>query len=105
MRPSRSVRGDVAYGRPCRSDRSFCDRAPLHVRLARARSERAGFREGRRLLTDPTWPRSLFKESLAPLIGEVLGVRPARIDFEGSGKRWKLSVEGLGSTHGPERAF
>ena len=36
--------------------------------------------------------------ALAPLIGEVLGVRPARISFEGSGKRWKLSVEGLGST-------
>lgn len=36
--------------------------------------------------------------ALTPLIGEVLGVRPARINFEGSGKRWQLSVEGLGST-------
>jgi hypothetical protein len=36
--------------------------------------------------------------ALAPLIGEVLGVRPAQINFEGSGKRWKVSVDGLGST-------
>lgn len=36
--------------------------------------------------------------ALVPLIGEVLGIAPTRITFEGSGKHWKLSVEGLGST-------
>jgi hypothetical protein len=38
--------------------------------------------------------------NLGPLIGEVLGVRPARIGFErdGSGKRFKLTVDGVGST-------
>jgi hypothetical protein len=35
--------------------------------------------------------------ALAPLIGQVLGARPARIEFEGRGKHWKLFVEGLGS--------
>jgi hypothetical protein len=35
--------------------------------------------------------------NLRPLIGEVLGVRPARIAFEGGGKHFKLTVDGVGS--------
>ena len=34
--------------------------------------------------------------ALGPLIGEVLGLKPAKIDFDGSGKTFKLSVDGLG---------
>lgn len=34
--------------------------------------------------------------ALGPLIGEVLGVRPAKISFDGQGKSFKLNVEGLG---------
>jgi hypothetical protein len=34
---------------------------------------------------------------LGPLIGEVLGVRPAKIEFDGADKTFKLSVGGLGS--------
>jgi len=34
--------------------------------------------------------------ALGPLIGEVLGVRPAKISFDGSDKTFKLSVDGLG---------
>lgn len=35
--------------------------------------------------------------ALGPLIGEVLGVRPAKISFDGLDKTFKLSVDGLGS--------
>lgn len=35
--------------------------------------------------------------ALGPLIGEVLGVRPARISFEAADKRFKLEVDGAGS--------
>lgn len=35
--------------------------------------------------------------ALAPLIGEVLGVRPARIRFDGDGKQFSLSVDGVGA--------
>ncbi len=33
--------------------------------------------------------------ALGPLIGEVLGVKPAKITFAGSGKEFKLTVEGI----------
>ena len=35
--------------------------------------------------------------ALGPLIGEVLGLRPAKIEFEGADKNFRLFVEGLGS--------
>lgn len=36
--------------------------------------------------------------NLGPLIGAVLGARPAKIDFETTGPTLKLSVDGLGAT-------
>lgn len=36
--------------------------------------------------------------ALGPLIGEVLGVRPARIAFNGDGKQFSLAVDGVGAT-------
>ncbi len=36
--------------------------------------------------------------ALGPLIGEVLGVRPAKIAFDGYDKQFSLSVDGVGAT-------
>ena len=36
--------------------------------------------------------------ALGPLIGEVLGVRPAKIAFDGGDKQFSLSVDGVGAT-------